>query len=89
MFGHGATLGNLQGSQATQVLVPSANLTLRRVPEGMSDDAALFAGDVMGTGYHAVKSADVRGGRQRGGAGPRPRGPLRGSGRQGGGRREP
>ena len=30
------------------------NLTLRRVPEGMADDVALFAGDVMGTGYHAV-----------------------------------
>ena len=54
VFGHGATLGSLQGAQAEQVLVPRANLTLRRVPEGMSDDAALFAGDVMGTGYHAV-----------------------------------
>ena len=57
VFGHGKTLGSLQGAQAEQVLVPHANLTLRRVPEGMSDDAALFAGDVMGTGYHAV--ADV------------------------------
>jgi alcohol dehydrogenase len=54
VFGHGKTLGSLQGAQAEQVLVPHANLTLRRVPEGMSDDAALFAGDVMGTGYHAV-----------------------------------
>jgi 2-desacetyl-2-hydroxyethyl bacteriochlorophyllide A dehydrogenase len=62
VFGHGATLGNLQGSQASQVLVPNANLTLRRVPEGMSDDAALFAGDVMGTGYHAVSSAGVQAG---------------------------
>ncbi len=35
-------------------LVPSANLTLRRVPEGLSDEVALFAGDVAGTGYHAV-----------------------------------
>jgi alcohol dehydrogenase len=54
VFGHGATLGSLQGAQADQVLVPHANMTLRRVPDGMSDDAALFAGDVMGTGYHAV-----------------------------------
>ena len=60
VFGHGATLGSLQGAQAEQVLVPRANLTLRRVPDGMSDDAALFAGDVMGTGYHAVVSAGVR-----------------------------
>jgi 2-desacetyl-2-hydroxyethyl bacteriochlorophyllide A dehydrogenase len=57
VFGHGATLGSLQGAQADQVLVPHANLTLRRVPEGMSDEAALFAGDVMGTGYHAVDQA--------------------------------
>jgi 2-desacetyl-2-hydroxyethyl bacteriochlorophyllide A dehydrogenase len=54
VFGHGATLGSLQGAQAELVLVPHANLTLRRVPEGLSDDAALFAGDVAGTAYHAI-----------------------------------
>ena len=54
VFGHGATLGSLQGAQADRVLVPNANLTLRKVPEGLSDDAALFAGDVAGTAYHAV-----------------------------------
>jgi 2-desacetyl-2-hydroxyethyl bacteriochlorophyllide A dehydrogenase len=59
VFGHGATLGSLQGAQAESVLVPNANLTLRRVPEGMSDEVALFAGDVMGTGYHAVASGPV------------------------------
>ncbi len=60
VFGHGATLGSLQGAQAEQVLVPRANLVLRRVPEGMSDDVALFAGDVMGTAYHAVVEGGVR-----------------------------
>ena len=54
VFGHGSTLGSLQGTQAEAALVPSANLTLRKVPEGISDGAALFAGDVMGTGYHSV-----------------------------------
>jgi len=54
VFGHGATLGSLQGAQAELVLVPHANLVLRRVPEGLSDDAALFAGDVAGTAYHAI-----------------------------------
>jgi 2-desacetyl-2-hydroxyethyl bacteriochlorophyllide A dehydrogenase len=53
-FGHGAALGSLQGTQAEQALIPSADLVLRRVPEGMSDEMALFAGDVAGTGYHAV-----------------------------------
>jgi 2-desacetyl-2-hydroxyethyl bacteriochlorophyllide A dehydrogenase len=61
-FGHGAHLGDLQGAQAEQLLVPRANLTLRRVPERMSSEVALFAGDVMGTGYHAVANAGMRSG---------------------------
>jgi len=61
-FGHGSKLGDLQGAQAELLLVPRANLTLRRVPEGMSDEVALFAGDVMGTGYHAVAHAGTRAG---------------------------
>ncbi len=59
VFGHGATLGSLQGAQAEQVLVPNANLTLRKAPEGLSDEVALFAGDVMGTGYHAIDALDL------------------------------
>jgi 2-desacetyl-2-hydroxyethyl bacteriochlorophyllide A dehydrogenase len=59
-FGHGATLGSLPGTQAEQALVPNADLVLRRLPEGMSDDVALFAGDVMGTGYHAVVESGLR-----------------------------
>jgi 2-desacetyl-2-hydroxyethyl bacteriochlorophyllide A dehydrogenase len=60
VYGHGATLGNLQGSQAERVLVPHANLSLRRVPDGISDASALFAGDVMGTGYHAIVAAGTK-----------------------------
>ncbi len=59
-FGHGATLGSLQGTQAEMTLVPHANLVLRRVPEGMSDEVALFAGDVMGTGFHAVVESGLQ-----------------------------
>jgi threonine dehydrogenase-like Zn-dependent dehydrogenase len=59
-FGHGATLGSLQGTQADMALVPRANLVLRGVPEGMSSDVALFAGDVMGTGFHAVVDSGLR-----------------------------
>lgn len=59
VFGHGKLLGELQGAQAELLLVPNADLTLRKVPEGMSDDVALFAGDVMGTGYHAVAETAV------------------------------
>ena len=37
VFGHGAALGALQGTQAELALVPRANLTLRRVPDGMPE----------------------------------------------------
>src|SRR5580693_6878890 len=59
-FGHGATLGSLQGTQAEQALVPSADLVLRKIPAGMGDETALFAGDVMGTGFHAVADSGMR-----------------------------
>ena len=59
VFGHGPTLGSLPGAQAELLAVPNADLTLRRVPEGMSDEVALFAGDVMGTGWHAVAETGI------------------------------
>jgi alcohol dehydrogenase len=58
-FGLGATMGSLQGTQAEHALVPRANLVLQRVPEAVSDDVALFAGDVMGTGYHGVAASGL------------------------------
>lgn len=60
VFGHGERLGSLQGTQAERALVPRANMVLRKLPGGVSDDVALFAGDVMGTGYHAVEEAGAR-----------------------------
>jgi 2-desacetyl-2-hydroxyethyl bacteriochlorophyllide A dehydrogenase len=59
VFGHGEALGSLPGTQAEAALVPMANLTLRPVPDGLSDDVALFAGDVMGTAYHAVSCSGI------------------------------
>jgi 2-desacetyl-2-hydroxyethyl bacteriochlorophyllide A dehydrogenase len=60
VFGHGELLGSLPGTQAEQALVPMANMTLRPVPDSVPDEVALFAGDVMGTGYHAVEQSGVR-----------------------------
>ncbi|MGH2922727.1 MAG: zinc-binding dehydrogenase [Solirubrobacterales bacterium] len=62
VFGHGAALGSLQGAQAELVLVPNADLALRAVPDGVSDEVALFAGDVMGTAYHAIASRPLAAG---------------------------
>ena len=56
-----------------EALVPTADLVLRRFPDGTSDETALFAGDVMGTAFHAVDDGHVRpgsrprAGRHRGG----------------------
>jgi 2-desacetyl-2-hydroxyethyl bacteriochlorophyllide A dehydrogenase len=63
-FGLGAALGELQGTQAEFALVPRANITLRRLPASVSDDVALFAGDVMATGFHAVVASELRAGEQ-------------------------
>jgi 2-desacetyl-2-hydroxyethyl bacteriochlorophyllide A dehydrogenase len=60
VFGHGKLLGSLQGTQAEQALVPTADMTLRKVPDGVTNEVALFAGDVMGTGYHAVLQAGLK-----------------------------
>ena len=60
IFGHGEISGALQGAQAERVLVPHANLVLRPAPEGLADDAALFAGDVMNTGHFGVKQSGLR-----------------------------
>jgi 2-desacetyl-2-hydroxyethyl bacteriochlorophyllide A dehydrogenase len=60
VFGHGEALGALPGTQAEQALVPMADMTLRPVPESVPDDVALFAGDVMGTAYHAVEQSGLR-----------------------------
>jgi 2-desacetyl-2-hydroxyethyl bacteriochlorophyllide A dehydrogenase len=59
-FGHGKVLGSLQGTQAERALIPHANMTLRKLPDGVGDDVALFAGDVMGTGYHAVEQSEIK-----------------------------
>jgi 2-desacetyl-2-hydroxyethyl bacteriochlorophyllide A dehydrogenase len=61
-FGLGSTMGSLPGTQAEYALVPHANLALRAVPESVSDEVALFAGDVMGTGYHGVLESGLRAG---------------------------
>src|SRR3954453_7790541 len=52
-FGHGATLGDLQGTQAELALIPYASRTLRKIPDGLSAEVALLPGDVAGTGYPA------------------------------------
>src|SRR5262249_37097596 len=44
------------------VLVPQADPTLRKIPEngGLGDEDVLFVGDILTTGYDAVRKTDMR-----------------------------
>jgi threonine dehydrogenase-like Zn-dependent dehydrogenase len=60
MFGMGMALGGLQGAQAGYVVVPYADRNLRKLPVDASDaqlDDLLLVGDIITTGYEAVKKA--------------------------------
>lgn len=60
-FGTGTAFGPaLDGAQAELVRVPHADVVLRRVPAGVSLDAAVFLGDTLATGYAAVQRARYR-----------------------------
>jgi len=49
----------LHGAQAELVRVPLAGGTLMRVPEGISDAAALLMGDILSTGFFCAEQAGV------------------------------
>lgn len=54
-FGFGPAMGGLGGAQSEYVRVPHADQDLSRVPDGVSDAAALTVGDILATGWAAVK----------------------------------
>jgi alcohol dehydrogenase len=54
IFGNGPLFGDLDGAQADYVRVPFADVTLHHIPAGLSDEAVLFAGDILPTAYSAL-----------------------------------
>jgi alcohol dehydrogenase len=54
IFGNGPLFGGLDGAQADYVRVPYAGVTLHHIPDGLSDERVLFAGDILPTAYSAV-----------------------------------
>lgn len=57
----GWTLGcSADGGQAEFVRVPYAQNCLERIPDNVSDEAALLVGDVLSTGYWATQIAEMR-----------------------------
>ena len=57
IFGAGPAFGGLGGAQAELVRVPWADSCLSVVPDGVSDAQALTVGDILSTGWTAVKQA--------------------------------
>ncbi len=64
VFGMGFVMGDLPGAQTQYLRVPEADLTLRKLPEtegpGFDDEDMLFVGDILTTGYDAVRKTDFR-----------------------------
>jgi threonine dehydrogenase-like Zn-dependent dehydrogenase len=60
VFGYGAFLGDVQGSQAERVRVPNADLALHAVGPAMTDEQVLFLGDIFSTGYDCAVEAQIQ-----------------------------
>jgi threonine dehydrogenase-like Zn-dependent dehydrogenase len=62
-LGLGTLTGDLDGAQAELVRVPNADLNLRSLSgglSGLSDEEALFAGDVLATGFYAAALSEIK-----------------------------
>ncbi|HVE13250.1 MAG TPA: zinc-dependent alcohol dehydrogenase [Elusimicrobiota bacterium] len=62
LFGYTELYGGYAGGQADYVRVPFADYGPRKVPEGLSDERALFLSDIIPTGWSAVEWCGVSGG---------------------------
>jgi threonine dehydrogenase-like Zn-dependent dehydrogenase len=61
LFGYGDVVGDyVAGGQAEYVRAPNADLVLSTIPADLEDEQALFAGDILTTGYAANLEAGVR-----------------------------
>lgn len=52
-LGLGVLTGDLDGAQAELVRVPTADTNLKRLDDTTTDERALFAGDILATGFYA------------------------------------
>lgn len=60
VFGGGDLLGGLGGGQSEYVVVPNADLLLEAIPPQVSDEQALFVGDILATGMFGAERADIK-----------------------------
>lgn len=60
VFGMGALSNYLHGGQAEAVMVPAADTTLLKIPEGINDDQAVLLTDNFPTGWVGAKWAEIQ-----------------------------
>ncbi len=62
-LGFGPLTGDLAGSQAEYVRIPNADLNLHQIAGGyedLSDEQALFSGDILTTGFYGAAISDIQ-----------------------------
>ena len=62
LFGYTSLYGGYDGGQAEYVRVPYADVSPRKVPEGLTDEQVLFLTDIFPTGYSGIDWANLQGG---------------------------
>jgi threonine dehydrogenase-like Zn-dependent dehydrogenase len=62
LFGYSHLTGGYWGGQAEYVRVPMADVGPMKVPDGMTDEQALFLSDILPTGWQAAEHCDIKGG---------------------------
>jgi threonine dehydrogenase-like Zn-dependent dehydrogenase len=60
LFGYSHMLGGYAGGQAEMIRVPFADVGPLKVPDGLSDEQALFLSDVFPTGYMAAENCNIQ-----------------------------
>lgn len=60
LFGYSHLLGGYSGGQAEYLRVPYADVGPIKVPDGLSDEQALFLSDIFPTGYMAAEFCDIQ-----------------------------
>ena len=62
LFGYSHLTGGYWGGQAEYVRVPMADVGPMKVPDGMTDEQALFLSDILPTGWQGAEHCDITGG---------------------------
>jgi threonine dehydrogenase-like Zn-dependent dehydrogenase len=62
IFGYSHLVGGYAGSHAEYIRVPFAEIGSRKVPDGITNEQALFVSDAFPTGFMAADLCDIKGG---------------------------